>query len=112
MTKEQDRLPVQQNPWYVLTTVAGENTDRGVDRNLLAMNRRYWNGWISASLNPKFKARLIEERQMLPPDLAPISDDLAPLSDEQKLNINIALKTRADVDVSVSSIVKRNTEGG
>lgn len=53
--------PANQNPWYVLMTLAGEVGDQP-DQELLAANRLYWDAWTSGEtldgVPSLFKSRL------------------------------------------------------
>ncbi|MEM9097203.1 MAG: pentapeptide repeat-containing protein [Pseudomonadota bacterium] len=89
MTDEIKRKPANQNPWYVLMTVAGEQ-DFFEDK-LHQRNRRYWNGWAAGALSDEDKAKLITE------DRVPEAD-LAPLSDQELSEIKAALKERLGTD--------------
>lgn len=51
--------PASQNPWYVLATVAGEQTGERVDRDLHEKNRACWNAWVGQALSDEQKAGLI-----------------------------------------------------
>lgn len=42
--------PANQNPWYVLMTLYGEQEGEEVDGALHARNRAAWNGWASSGL--------------------------------------------------------------
>ena len=46
--------PASKNPWYVLATIHGEQTEEGWNEEVAAKNRRIWNGWSCGHL-PKAK---------------------------------------------------------
>ena len=88
--------PAATNPWYVLMTVAGEQTGqdlnvtdqhRGHDTDLHARNRRLWNAWMAQALSEEEKARLIAEGRAS-------QDDLAPLIGAERAEIGKALAER------------------
>ena len=56
LTHEPPRVPkpASQNPWYVLATIHGEQTEEGWNEEIAAKNRRIWNGWSCGHL-PKAK---------------------------------------------------------
>ena len=56
VTREPPRFPkpASKNPWYVLATINGEQTDEGWNGEVAARNRRIWNGWSCGHL-PKAK---------------------------------------------------------
>ncbi len=84
--------PAATNPWYVLMTVAGEQPREGyVDGNLHRRNRRYWNGWASASLSDAEKARLIKERRVS-------REEIDPLSPDETRDIRRTLSERCGID--------------
>jgi hypothetical protein len=45
MTETPDLKPASESPWYVLMTVAGEQTGFLIDDDLHARNLRFWDGW-------------------------------------------------------------------
>lgn len=42
---KQERTPANQNPWYVLMTLYGEQTGEEIDNALHDKNREAWNSW-------------------------------------------------------------------
>ena len=56
LTREPPRVPkpASKNPWYVLATIHGEQTEEGWNEEVAAKNRRIWNGWSCGHL-PKAK---------------------------------------------------------
>ena len=88
--------PAGENPWYVLMTVAGEQTRESrwvIDNDLHARNRRYWNGWAARGLSDDAKARLIAEGRVAEADFEP-GGDLAPLTEVEQADIEAALAQR------------------
>ncbi|MCR9140475.1 MAG: pentapeptide repeat-containing protein [Alphaproteobacteria bacterium] len=70
--------PAAQNPWYVLATVAGEQTGTSIpeiDHGLRARNCRFWNGWMCQDLDLAARAEIAERMGLQPGDLAPLSED-------------------------------------
>ena len=43
--------PANENPWYILMTLYGEQKGEEVDRELHEKNRRAWNAWSGHALN-------------------------------------------------------------
>jgi len=70
----QELKPASQNPWYVLATVHGEQTDDVVDLELHAKNRRIWNGWACGHLPKEERERLAEECGVDAAEVQPWSD--------------------------------------
>ncbi len=52
MTETPDLKPASESPWYVLMTVAGEQTGFLIDDDLHARNLRFWDGWAGGSACP------------------------------------------------------------
>jgi len=51
------KTPTEQNPWYVLATIAGEQqSSDGLDEDLQLKNRAYWNAWAGQHLSAEEKA--------------------------------------------------------
>jgi len=77
MTEDEtpERKPAETNPWYVLMTVAGEQTKEYLDEDLHNRNRRYWNGWAAPALHAEEKARLVKNCRVTKADVAPLSDE-------------------------------------
>ena len=48
--------PANENPWYVLMTLYGEQVGDEVHQALHARNRRVWNGWASQGLGEAERA--------------------------------------------------------
>jgi len=69
---EQPKLtPANQNPWYILMTLHGEqqNAHRtdgayfpNFDESLHARNRRDWNRWVAQGLSEKQRTELLAMR--------------------------------------------------
>ena len=45
--------PANENPWYILMTLYGEQDEDGIDWGLHEKNRRAWNAWSGQRLNDK-----------------------------------------------------------
>lgn len=75
------------NPWYVLATVYGEQATKQIDEELHARNRRIWNGWACAQMEP-------EERRKLSKKLDVRVDELAPLSGQSLADLKAAFAER------------------
>ena len=52
------KTPTEQNPWYVLATIAGEQSGEGFDKELELKNRAYWNAWAGQHLSAEDKAEI------------------------------------------------------
>ncbi|MGR3341968.1 MAG: pentapeptide repeat-containing protein [Paracoccaceae bacterium] len=50
-----------ENPWYVLATIYGEQKGEDVDRELHDKNRRAWNAWACQNLSGEETASLAED---------------------------------------------------
>ena len=50
--------PAAENPWYVLATIYGEQTEDLRDEELHRRNRRIWNGWSCGHLSDDERAEL------------------------------------------------------
>ncbi|MEP5376638.1 MAG: hypothetical protein ABJQ14_12755, partial [Hyphomicrobiales bacterium] len=46
-----DLKPANENPWYVLATLYGEQDGEEIDWELHEKNRRAWNAWAGSALN-------------------------------------------------------------
>lgn len=62
MTEDTEKklTPANENPWYVMMTLAGEQTGAAPDAELHQRNRRLWNGWVVRELGYDAKAKMIE----------------------------------------------------
>jgi hypothetical protein len=60
LTHEPPRFlrPASKNPWYVLATIHGEQTEEGWNEEVEAKNRRIWNGWSCGRLPKSKRAEL------------------------------------------------------
>ncbi len=68
MTETPDLKPASESPWYVLMTVAGEQTGFLIDDDFHARNLRFWDGWAGGSLSDTAKAAPVAEgRRLLHP---------------------------------------------
>ena len=52
------KTPAEENPWYVLATIAGEQSGEGIDFDLELKNRAYWNVWAGQHLSAEDKAEI------------------------------------------------------
>ena len=52
------KTPAEENPWYVLATIAGEQRSKGFDEDLALKNRAYWNAWVGQHLSAEDKAEI------------------------------------------------------
>ena len=46
--------PANDNPWYWLATVYGEQIGQGLDDELAKKNRIAWNRWVAAAMSEGF----------------------------------------------------------
>ena len=86
--------PANENPWYVLATVFGEQEGVEVDRDLHGKNRRIWNGWACQGMSPEERAKLANKMALEPAELADLNED------EQSL-LEQAFKDRLGADAIV-----------
>jgi hypothetical protein len=54
---ETHKKPAAENPWYVLATLAGEQTE-DYDHKLTEKTRAYWNAWASHAMTKEKKAAI------------------------------------------------------
>ena len=80
------RKPCNENPWYVMMTIAGEE-DSDTERKLHKKNRRHWNAWVAQVFSEEEKYELIFGNRAA-------KEDLAPLTEEEKEAITNAIKER------------------
>ena len=92
MTDKRDLKPASENPWYVLMTVAGEQTRDTIDSDLHARNRRYWNGWAAEALSDEDKVKLVEDGR-------PTENYLLPLNGDERTAIVRAIEDRCGATV-------------
>ncbi len=55
-----DLKPANENPWYVLMTLYGEQEGEEIDWELHEKNRRAWNAWAGQALSDKQKKHCAE----------------------------------------------------
>jgi hypothetical protein len=83
--------PANENHWYCLATVYGEQAERDnrhlLDENLAKKNRVAWNRWMAAALSDKQRAELVKKGFD--------ASELAPLSEEEQTEF---LQTFAKLD--------------
>jgi len=84
-----------ENPYFVLMTAAGKQPCDEFDRELHALNRRLWNGWVFQNCNDAWKGKIRAEAELVPGFNL---DDLAPLNSEENKLIENALKERSNVN--------------
>ena len=63
---EPKRTPANQNPWYVLMTLYGEQTGEMVDTVLHAKNRDAWNAWAGFLLPEAVREDCVARGKFLP----------------------------------------------
>lgn len=66
-----DLKPAAENPWYVLATIYGEQSQDGRDEELHRRNRRIWNGWSCEHLPEDMRAELVQAVGLDVVELAP-----------------------------------------
>lgn len=105
-TPKPELTPANQNPWYILMTLHGEQpegaTGWNYDEELHAQNRRDWNRWAARGLSPERRAVLLAAQQQ---DEAQcfLEEDLTPHSAEERAELverfsNACAGRRASVD--------------
>jgi hypothetical protein len=95
--------PAAKNPWYVLATGEGEHETTGfvgLDHDLAARNRRFWNGWACAEMDEPALAALAE-------DLGVPAEELAPLSAAEQQTLEAAFARRLGPDVPIPAPSER-----
>jgi hypothetical protein len=65
--------PANDNPWYWLATVYGEQTGEEIDHVLAKKNRIAWNRWVAQALSEEKRKTLIE-KGFNEAELTPFSD--------------------------------------
>ncbi len=56
--------PANENPWYILMTLYGEQEGEEIDWELLKKNRRAWNAWTGQALGTKERAAAAESSEI------------------------------------------------
>lgn len=68
--------PASKNPWYVLATVEGEQSDSAImaiENDLHIRNRRIWNGWMCQDMAEEDRKALADKLKLNSSDLALLS---------------------------------------
>ncbi|NVK16033.1 MAG: pentapeptide repeat-containing protein [Rhodobacteraceae bacterium] len=71
--------PANENPWYVLMTLYGEQEGKRVDLELHEKNRRAWNAWASQCLSSEEKGEVVKSSRLTWGELEAwekVSDDI------------------------------------
>lgn len=58
MIERKAKKPAEQNPWYVIMTLHGEQDGDDIDKKLHEKNRKYWNAWACQNLTDMEKEEL------------------------------------------------------
>ena len=66
----QPLTPANQNPWYVLMTLYGEQTGKEIDRELHKKNRTAWNAWSCQMMSEDDRAAVATSSFVSVKDLA------------------------------------------
>jgi hypothetical protein len=61
VTDKPKLTPANENPWYVLMTLHGEQDGKGVDVDLHDQNRAVWNAWSCQQLDDDAAAELAKQ---------------------------------------------------
>lgn len=66
MTEPENRplTPANQNPWYVLMTLYGEQEDGGIDLALHEKNRAAWNAWAGQGMSEEERAAVAKSSKV------------------------------------------------
>jgi Pentapeptide repeats (9 copies) len=72
-SEKTDLMPANDNPWYWLARLYGEQTGDDIDRFLAERNRIAWNRWVAERLSKNQRAKLIE-KGFAASELTPFSD--------------------------------------
>ncbi len=85
--------PANENPWYLMATLYGEQSTENIDPKLADKNRTVWNQWMMAALEPelreKFPDNFFTERKLFS----------LPLEEELAVTQKFALRAPAGMDL-------------
>jgi uncharacterized protein YjbI with pentapeptide repeats len=92
-TEEPERIPANENPWYCLATLYGEQVERDSwplsDEDLAKQNRVAWNRWMAAALSDERRVGLIKKGFD--------ASELIPLSEEERTEFVKAYAARTNL---------------
>jgi hypothetical protein len=94
VTDKPKLTPANENPWYVLMTLYGEQDGEEVDDDLHDQNRAVWNAWSCQQLDDGAAAELAKQAQV---DVAE-TRGWAQIATEVKRKHRAEMKTRNDDD--------------
>ena len=57
-SEQPELTPANDNPWYWLATLYGEQTRDGIDQELAKKNRIAWNCWVADTLSEAQRASI------------------------------------------------------
>jgi hypothetical protein len=86
--------PANENPWYVLMTLYGEQDGEGVDDDLHDQNRAVWNAWSCQQLDDGAAAELAKQARVNVAE----TRGWAQIATEVKRKHRVEMKTRNDDD--------------
>jgi hypothetical protein len=72
-SEKTELTPANDNPWYLLATLYGEQASLLIDKTLAEKNRIAWNRWVAAALSDQERVTLINEG-FSEAELTPFSD--------------------------------------
>ena len=99
-SEETELTPANDNPWYWLATLYGEQTGKQIDRELAKKNRIAWNRWIAVVVSEEQRKTLLEK--------GVTNDELTPFSDiEKKEHYAAVLKRSGRESVTLPEPSKR-----
>jgi hypothetical protein len=94
VTDKPKLTPANENPWYVLMTLYGEQDGEGVDVDLHRQNRAVWNAWSCQQLDDDAAAELAKQARVIVAE----TRGWAQIATEVKSKHRAEMKTRNDDD--------------
>lgn len=61
MIKNRKDREANNNPWYVMMTLFGEQTCLNFDKSIHEQNRKYWNAWVCKDFSNEKRKKIAEE---------------------------------------------------
>ena len=106
--------PANKNPWYVLMTIAGEPTGRGINNKIEAQNRRYWNGLACREVGGREREKIAKALNINPKELDPLSgEEKEFIANEFRNRFDLSHSDfERDLDEVVRAFQKSELEGG
>ncbi|MBS9718545.1 pentapeptide repeat-containing protein [Pseudohalocynthiibacter aestuariivivens] len=86
--------PANENPWYILATICGEFERHVPNSELLAQNRRMWNGWACSGMSD-------EHRKSIANKIGLPIEELAELEIEERMQLEAAFRDRVPEGIAI-----------